>query len=250
MRTFRIYACRILPAGKFLILDANKRQLLLFSNDGIFIRIVVTFIGYQFEPCFVLDACFIRNITVAVTLGSANKTILADIEKNKIIRTIKVSHYCYGVASDSDTLLISSNDRQSTRVNLNDMSHTTLERLKGIGYISLFKGNIYGTNHYENKVCCNKSTGEPLWTFQHKDIDRPVGITLGKNGFVYIVSSGTGSVVVISSDGKTCKPILLGAEGVKSPWAIDTNKETGMMIVPTKTKEGSTSYETAFVYKI
>ncbi|XP_052097543.1 uncharacterized protein LOC127732533 [Mytilus californianus] len=241
MKTLDIYACRILPDGKFIILDNNKRQLLLFSNDGIFIRIVVTFSQHP------SDTCFVRNITVAVALGSAKQTTLVDIEKNKIIEKIKLSHGCYALASDCETLVISSNLRQSTRVNLNDMSHTILEGMEGVVRISLFQGNIYGTIPSKNKVCCFKSTGEPLWTL---DIGRPGGITLDINGFVYIASYKNSSIVVVSPDGKTCKTILSEADGIEYPQGIDINKETGMMTVPTKIREDSADYETAFVYKI
>ncbi|XP_052097518.1 uncharacterized protein LOC127732530 isoform X3 [Mytilus californianus] len=244
MKTLSIVACRILPDGKFIILDCNKKQLLLFSKDGIFIRIVVTFTQ---NPC---DACFFRNDTVAVSLGYANQTTLVDIEKNKIIQTINLSHDCYGVASDGETFVICTTDRQSTRVNLNDMSHTILEGMEGVERISLFQGNVYWTISSENKVCCLKSTGEPLWTFQHQDIDIPVGITLDMNGFVYIVSSRNNSVVVVSPDGKTCKTILSEADGIECPYQIDINKETRIMIVSSQVREDSRNHDTAFVYKI
>ncbi|CAC5358058.1 unnamed protein product [Mytilus coruscus] len=168
MRSLRIYACRILPEGKIIILDNNKRQLLLFSKDGIFIRIIVTFTNNPY------DTCFVKNNTVAVVLGSTNQTTLVDIEMNRIIQTIKLSHDCNGVASDGETLVISSSDSQRTRVNINDMSHTLLEDMGGVGCIALIQGNIYGTIPVENKVCCLKSTGELLWIFQHQDIDCPV----------------------------------------------------------------------------
>ncbi|CAG2214486.1 unnamed protein product [Mytilus edulis] len=225
MQTLNISACRILPNGNFIILDFFKKQLLLFSNDGIFIRIVVTFTQYP------IDVGFIRDNTVAVTFVSVKQAKLVDIQQNKIIQTIKVSHNFYGVASDSETLVISG-DRQCTRLNLNDMSHTILEGMEGVGRISLFHGNIYGTIPLKTKVCCFKSTGEPLWTFTHKDIDSPVGMSLDMNGFVYIVSRGNNGVLVVSPDGKTCKTILSEADGINRSWAIDIHKETGMMIVP------------------
>ncbi|XP_052097533.1 uncharacterized protein LOC127732530 isoform X7 [Mytilus californianus] len=243
MKILDIYACLMLPDGKFLILNYVYGQLLLFSNDGIFIRIVVTFTKGPF------DACFVRSNTVAVTLGPANQTALVDIEKNIIIQTIKLSHDCYGVSSDCETLVICSGGRQSTRVNLNDMSNTILAGMEKVGCISLFQGNIYGTIYSENKICCYNSSGEPLWTFQHQDIDRPVGITLDMNGFVYIASEENNSVVVVSSDGKTCKTILSEADGIKRPYGIDINKETGTMIVSSLIIEDK-FYGTAFVYRI
>ncbi|CAC5423595.1 unnamed protein product [Mytilus coruscus] len=64
MKSLDIQACRILPDGKYLILDSNwdKSKLLLFSNDGLFMRKVVEFTGHS------LDTCFVRTNTVAVTL--------------------------------------------------------------------------------------------------------------------------------------------------------------------------------------
>ncbi|VDH98809.1 Hypothetical predicted protein [Mytilus galloprovincialis] len=243
LNTLTISTCRILPDGKIIILENKENQLLLFSNDGIFTRKVVTFKQDAY------DVCFVRNNTVAVALGSAQQTAMVDIEKNKKIKTITLSHYCYGVSSDDETLVISSGDRQSTRVNLNDMSHTIIEGIESMGYISLFQENIYGTILNGNKVCCSKTTGELLWTSQYQGIDYSAGIALDMNGFVYIASRGNNSVVVVSPDGKTCKTILSEADGIKRPYGIDINRERRMMIVSTKIFEDSI-YDTAIVYEI
>ncbi|CAG2201338.1 unnamed protein product [Mytilus edulis] len=163
-----------------------------------------------------------------------------------------LSHDCNAIASDGQMLVISSTGK-STIVNLNDNSHTILEGVWADG-IALFKGNIYGTIFYENKVFCYKITGEPLWTFQHHDIVKPGGIILDKNGFVYIASYGNDRILVIPPDGKTCKTILSDVDGIIHPYAIDINRETGMMIVSSQIRDDSysmvKSYQTAFVYKI
>ncbi|CAC5391084.1 unnamed protein product [Mytilus coruscus] len=118
-----IWACVALPDGKFVILDISKYQLLLFSNDGIFIRKVISFSASS------VDACFVRNYTVAVTLGTQHQTALVDLEKGSIIQYIKISNYCNGVASNGQMLVISCVN-ESTIVNLNDMSHTILKGVK------------------------------------------------------------------------------------------------------------------------
>ncbi|XP_071161846.1 tripartite motif-containing protein 2-like [Mytilus edulis] len=241
MKSLSIIASFILPDGKFIILDQKKYQLLLFSNDGIFIRKIVTF---KDTPRV---ACFVRNNTVAVTLGPTNQTALVDIEKNTVIQTIKLSHNCYGVASNGQTLVISECNSKCTTVNLNDMSHTILRGMGAVFHISIFQGNIYGKNYKESKVCCYKITGESLWTFEHQDIATSRGLTLDKNGFIYIASLENNSIVVISPDGKTSKTILSEANGIKHPWAIDINRETGMMIASTYSDDNN---NTAFIYKI
>ncbi|VDI18244.1 Hypothetical predicted protein [Mytilus galloprovincialis] len=193
-----VFACIILPDGRFIILDNHDvdGQLLLFSNDGMFIRQVSTFPGESY------DACFVKNNTVAVLFGSSNEITLVDIEKNEITDKIKLPGFSGSIACDGQVLVTSAEG--CSIVNLNDMSHTALNFQ--IDEIALFKGNIYGT--YYSKIYCYKSTGEVLWELQHQDIVQPIGIELDVNGFIYIVSNGNDSIVVVSPDGKTCKTIL------------------------------------------
>ncbi|CAG2201340.1 unnamed protein product [Mytilus edulis] len=155
MKSMGIIACRILLDGKYLILDYLNRKchLLLFNNDGIFIRKVVTLLRSSY------DVCLVRNNTVAVTLGFTNKTVLVDIEDNSI-KAIKLSHKCDAVASD-DKMLIICGESQSTIVNINDMSQRTPIGIQA-DFISLFQGNIYSTIVYENIVRCYKITRELL----------------------------------------------------------------------------------------
>ncbi|CAG2186866.1 unnamed protein product [Mytilus edulis] len=65
----------ILPNGRFLILDNIGKRILLFSNEGMFIRDVVTLTG---DP---EDVCFVKDHTVAVTLGSTQQTVVVDVKK-------------------------------------------------------------------------------------------------------------------------------------------------------------------------
>ncbi|CAC5374073.1 unnamed protein product [Mytilus coruscus] len=90
IKYIRIFACGILPDGN----HDDIGHLLLFSNNGMFIRKVVTFTGYPY------DACFVRNDTAVVALGSAEQTALVDIEKKTITKYFKLSHNCYAVTSD------------------------------------------------------------------------------------------------------------------------------------------------------
>ncbi|CAC5362229.1 unnamed protein product [Mytilus coruscus] len=171
MISLQVCACVILPDRKFGIL-------LLFSNEGIFMKKVMTF---ERNPW---NVCFVKNNTVAVTLGLADRTILVDVEKNRIIKTIEICHLCNGVASDGKNLVICSKE-MTTIVNLDDMFHRTLERT-GAASIALFEGNMYSTNEEEDKVFVKTSTGKYLWSYQHPQIDHPQGLTLDKNGFIYI----------------------------------------------------------------
>ncbi|VDI78330.1 Hypothetical predicted protein [Mytilus galloprovincialis] len=239
MNSLSIRACVALPECKIIILDYSQFQLLLFSENGIFIRKVISFTAGPW------DACYVVKNTVAVTLGNANQTAIVDVEKGTIIQTITLSHYCNGVASDGKTLVISSNHDQTTSVNLKDMSRTILKEVRASS-ISLFQGNIYVSIFRGNEISCYKRTGNLLWTFIHDDLSFPRGLALDKDGFIYIACKEENCIVVVSPDGKTCKTILSEADGILDPYAIDINRETGMMLVSSE----NNLCETVYVYKI
>ncbi|XP_063426830.1 uncharacterized protein LOC134710405 [Mytilus trossulus] len=240
----QICACVILPDGKCGILDFTGKRLLLFNNEGIFMRKVLTF---ERNPW---NMCFVKQDTVAVTLGLAGRTILVDIEENRIIKTIKICHPCNAVASDGKILVICS-DEMATIVNLDDMSQTKLPR-NGAASIALFEGNMYSTNEKEDKVFVKTSEGEYLWSYQHPQIEHPQGITLDNNGFIYIACNRSNSIEVVSPVGKTSRTILSESDGIKCPVGINIDRESGLMIVSTMISDdmNDRSYRTAFVYKI
>ncbi|CAC5370706.1 unnamed protein product [Mytilus coruscus] len=222
-----INVCRLLPDGKISILDHMQKRLLLFSKDGIFIRIVITFKSYPY------DICIVGRNTAAISFGTLKKSELIDIEKNKILKTIELSQNCNGVTSDGKTLVIStygSLDENCTIVNLKDISHEILKGVEG-SCISLFKENMYCTIWNKHNVRCYKRTGKPLWTFINKDIKYPYGIALDIDGFVYVASYGTNKIVVVTPDGKKCKTLLSEADGIIRPVGIDINRDRGIMIV-------------------
>ncbi|VDI52464.1 Hypothetical predicted protein [Mytilus galloprovincialis] len=162
MKHLDIYTCLILPDGTFIILDNYKKQLVLFRRDGSFIRKVVTFTGYP------MDVCFVRKNAVAVTLEYKYQTVMVEVKENKILQTIKLSHCCNGVTSDGKTLIISGG--QSTRINLNYMSHTILEGMGGLGPIAISQVNIYGLFPLKTKSVAIKVQESLSGHIRHKTL--------------------------------------------------------------------------------
>ncbi|VDI61546.1 Hypothetical predicted protein [Mytilus galloprovincialis] len=227
-----IKACVVLPDDTFIILDSE--ELLLFSNNVCFVRKIHTF-----RDC-PLDACYAGTNTVAVALGSAKKMAVVDIEKNRIIKIVRLR-------------MVVSSDQKSSLINLNDMCCTILQELRARN-VALFKGNIYGILEINNesKVSCYKNNGEHIWTFTHHEIDGATGLTLDRNGFVYIASASNNSIMVLSPDGKRSSAILSEHDGINCPSSIDINKESGLMMVSYDfSSDGDLeSFDSAFVYKI
>lgn len=144
-----------------------------------------------------------RNKSVAVTLGLANKIAHVDIEKNKITQEMKFYHLCSTVSSHGLIMVFSGGSSASNIVNLKDMSHTYLQGVT-TDNVALFSGNIYGI--ISKQVFGYTLSEERLWTFIPHDNIRLMAITLDGKGFVYITFRENNSTVVVSADGKNSSP--------------------------------------------
>lgn len=228
-----INSCLILPDGKFLLLVHNKKCLMLFNSGGEFERDVMTF--HENTD----DVCYVHDCVVAISLCNAKKVALVDFEKNEIIKTINLSRACYGLSSDGETLVISNiDDKSITLLNLKEMSEKVLYGITAY-CISYFKGHIYGTNWENDTINCYKSNGETQWTFTHPDINKPIGISLDKFGFIYIASCDSCKIVALSPNAESCRIILCKNDGIKNPWAIDISKANGMILVSPEYIDGN-----------
>ncbi|CAG2189741.1 unnamed protein product [Mytilus edulis] len=98
-KTFGFVDCCILPNGNVLTLDEDHKSLLMFRNNGTFIRSILSFKKQPYSVCFVKDD------TVAVSFYTACEVAIVDIGKNKVDRNFKFPKvYCSGVSSDGQVL--------------------------------------------------------------------------------------------------------------------------------------------------
>ncbi|XP_063405895.1 uncharacterized protein LOC134689856 [Mytilus trossulus] len=227
-KQMRFLECCILPDGNILTFDLVNRGLLMFRNDGTFIGSIVSFKHVKEEPDSV---CFVKDDTIAVSFYTACEVALVDIGRRKVDRNLKIHKKCYGVSSDGQVLVISiPDDKYIIVMNLLDESKQILEGIH-VHRLSLFKGNIYGTNFNNSTVSCYKLSGEMLWTFNHQDIDTPCGTALDKNGLMYVACLKSDNIVVVSRDGKSCRTILNQDNGIKNPWSIAIDVKSGIVLV-------------------
>lgn len=223
-RSLRIADCCILPDCNCLIADSVSKDLLLFKNNGIFIRTVLSF---EKTPGSV---CFVKAGTVAVSFNG--EVALVDINKSQVERKFKFPEvYCTGVSSDGHVLVISMPyEKNAIVMNLLDESKHNLEGICA-NYISLNKGNIYGTNFFNSTVKCYTLRGELLWIFKHENIDKPTAIALDIHGFIYVVCRISNKIVVFSPDRKSCRTILNHENGMKAPQSIDIDMKSDLILI-------------------
>ncbi|CAG2225934.1 unnamed protein product [Mytilus edulis] len=154
---------------------------------------------------------------------------------NKVItKTIEVADVCYGIDSNGDTLVVKLIGSRKKLLTL-DLEGSILSEIRVPGEftfrIALHKDNIVVTDWKANLISCYTNNGVLVWTYKHEDIREPFGITVDKNGFIYVACKGNDKIVVLSEDGKTSKTILSKVDGIVNPLAINIDKTSSTLLV-------------------
>ncbi|XP_052073366.1 uncharacterized protein LOC127711378 [Mytilus californianus] len=239
--TPRILGCQILPNGNILVLDKANKQLLLFSRYEIYSETVLIFEG---DPN---DICYIKGNLIAVTFHRLNQISLLDISTKRITKTILVDDNCFGIDSNGEILIVKLLGRTKS-VFILDLEGNILSKVNVPAdrtiRIALCKDSIVCTDWKDNLVSCYTKAGVLLWKHKHEDICEPFGITVDKNGFIYVACKRNDKIVVLSEDGKTSRTILSKDNGIVAPHAINIDKTSSTLLVT------NCSNDDVFVFEI
>ncbi|CAC5413850.1 unnamed protein product [Mytilus coruscus] len=236
-----IYGCQVLPDGRHLVLEAVSKSLIMFSKNGEYTEHVILF---EDEPN---DICYIRGNLIAVTILQKRKILLIGLITKSITKTFQVTDSCFGVESNGETLVVSLHGSSHKLLTL-DLDGYILSEVTVPGKYTirsaLYKSNILVTNWKDNIIYCYTNNGVLSWEHKLKDIGEPFGITVDKNGFIYVACKRNDKIVVLSKDGKTSRTILSKENGIVYPRAINIDKTSSTLLV-TNSFNGD-----AFVYEI
>ncbi|CAC5413866.1 unnamed protein product [Mytilus coruscus] len=223
-----IIGCQILPDGRILILDRISTSLLLFSKNGKYLEKVMV-VGSP--PS---DICYIKHNLIAVTIQHRETILLIDFLKKQITNTIKVSQNSFGIDSNGEVLVVNLHGCPPTLLTVN-LDGNILSEIKVPGKFTirtaLSKNNIVCTDWHNRHIYCYTTDGILLWTNKYEDICEPFGITIDKNGFIFVASRKNDKIVVLSEDGETSKTILSKENGIVYPFAINIDKSSSTLLV-------------------
>lgn len=200
--------------------------MILCDKNGVYVRNILKFSRYP------SDVCHIRNNVVAVTLPDAHQVVIVDVETNRIGHTFKMKSKCYGVYCDGKTISVRLPEEKSVVIlSIIDGSVKHTISIPGIN-VNRFSGlnqNRFFINWKEHEVLCYN--GNSLIWKCNENIKDPSGIKIDKNGLIYIACDQSSKIVIVSSDGKSSRPLLSYDDGIRNPWAIDIDRETSTLLV-------------------
>ena len=205
-----ITGCSLLPGGR-MVLSCNSTNTVSFINTGGVELFQIS--KDKTGPCTYNTVYIKDNNSVAVSSGGGdNKCIvIIDIESQKVMTTISMDTYIYGMAFRGRTIYYCTEDKGIKMLNLSDKSVSDIinSNMSGVCYAATSEDNLYYTNANTHTVTCCDLHGTTQWEFKDtRVLQGPVGISVDNVWNVYAVSFHSDKVVVISPDGQCHRQLL------------------------------------------
>ena len=186
--------------------------------------------------CYAFNTVFIKdNNSVAVSSGGDNRCLtMIDRESQKVMTTIPMDTYIYGMAVRGRTIYYCAGSKGIQMFNLNDKSISNVinSDMTFVHYVATYGYKLYYTNYDTHFVTCCDLHGTTQWKFKNERVLRgPLGVFVDNDGNVFVVGFYSENVVVISPDGQRHKQLLSSKDGLQSPRVLDYDKYTNRLLV-------------------
>ena len=186
--------------------------------------------------CYAFNTVFIKdNNSVAVSYGGDNRCLtIIDIESQKVMTTIPMDTYIYGMAVRGRTIYYCAGSKGIQMFNLNDKSISNVinSDMTCVHYVATSGYKLYYTNYDTHFVTCCDLHGTTQWKFKNERVLRgPLGVFVDNDGNVFVIGLYSENVVVISPDGQRHKQLLSSKDGLQSPRVLDYDKYTNRLLV-------------------
>ena len=220
--------CIVCPNGKMILADCySNKRLVILNDDGTLDKEIPCSMGYPF------DVTYLDDRTVAVSTDKGIEII--NINTKKTGRNINISQWCCGITYHNGVLLWCEERSGIQMMKLSDDRITTLVKQSNLppySYITTCREKIYQTNRNTNTVTCYTIKGDKLWEYKDESVlIDPRGVTVDNDGYVYVTSYNSNSVVVLEPDGRHGRQILSSNGGLKMPTGIYFDKSKNSLIV-------------------
>ena len=148
--------------------------------------------------------------------------------------TISMDTVIYSMAVRGRTIYYCAGDKGLKMINLSDKSVNDIinSKMSSADYVATSRDKLYYTNYRTHTVTCCDLHGTTQWQFKDERVlRRPYGISVDKDGNVYVVGHDSNNMVVISSDGQRHRQLLSNKDGLVNPTGLDYDRSTNNLLV-------------------
>jgi hypothetical protein len=228
-----ITGCSLLPDGRMVFSCYRKNIVTFVNKEGVELFLI----GKDKTGSRTYDTLYIKeDNSVAVSCGGTGKgcfTII-DIESKRVITTISMDSYFWGMAIGGGTIYFRAVDKGLKMLNLSDKSVSDIinKTMSNVDYVATFGDKLYYTNWKTHTVTCCDLQGTTQWEFKDESaLKCPLGISVDNDRNVYVAGLESTNVLVISPDGQCHRQLLSSKDGLVKPKVLDYERSTNRLLV-------------------
>jgi WD40 repeat protein len=235
-----IRGCSFLSDGRMVFSCSRTNTVSFINKEGV----ELFQIGKYKTGSNTYNTVFIKdNNSVAVSSGGGVNRCIAiiDRESQKVMTTISMDTYIYGMAVRGKTIYYCAGSKGLKMLNLNDKSKSNVinSNMTGVDYVATSGDKLYYANNNTHTVTSCDLHGTTQWEFKDgRVLLNPHGITVDNDGNVYAVGFYSNNVVVFSPDGQRHRQLLSSKDGLIYPRLLDYDRSTNRLLVVNESKSG------------
>lgn len=228
-KCYDVRRCAILTNGKMAISRCHyPSTLIIFNKDG----------SRDSEIDFTSTNSSVHGITPVdenTFAASAGGSGIKLIDLNSY--NVKLTYSCTsfgGLAILDGHFVYCTKEKVIKMLDMIDHSVTSIptKQLRDFPYISVFNSKVYYSDKSSNSVTCCDVKGRIIWKFKNTSVLlEPRGITVDKNGIVYVADSLLSKIAALSPDGQQSMVILDREDGVNEAWDLYCDRESNELLV-------------------
>jgi hypothetical protein len=228
-----ITGCSLHADGRMVFSCSRTNTVSFINKEGV----ELFQIGKDKTGSETYNTVFIKdNNSVAVSSGGGVNRCIAiiDRESQKVMTTISMDTYIYGMAVRGSTIYYCAGSKGLKMLNLNDKSKSNVINcsMLGVYYVATSGDKLYYTNINTDTVTCCDLHGTTQWEFKDtRVLHYPYSISVDNDGNVYVVGYDSNNVVVISPDGQRHRQLLSSNDGLKKPRVLEYERSTNRLLV-------------------
>ena len=158
--------CSLLPGGR-MVISCSSTNTVSFINTG---GVELFHISKEKTGICTYNTVYTKdNNSIAVSYGDGNNKFLAiiDIESQKVMTTISMDTYIYGMAVRGRTIYYCTKDKGIKMLNLSDKSVSDIinSNMSGVWFVATSEDNLYYTYANTHIVTCCDLHGTTQWEY-------------------------------------------------------------------------------------
>ena len=175
---------------------------------------------------------------IAVSISQSRSIVVLDTSSLQTVRHVTTPYECEGITFTENKLIVNCKHEGIFILSKSGKVLSKFPKLTGAMYLSMsIDHKLVCSIGVPGIVIAMSLDGRETFRLKGNDIKRPSGVTWDQFGNIYVSLWAKNSIIQIQDNGKCFRTILDSNDKIVSPWGIDYDRSTDMLVVSTDNGE-------------